>query len=80
MPTNQIRVLPVSRVASTEVYACHRGKNCFLPLWNLIFTTLDIDFFFYESLCNRHFKGHTEPQANLSIPCEEIVNYYDTNN
>ena len=33
-----------ARVASTEVYACHRGKNDFLTTWKLIFTTLEINF------------------------------------
>ena len=28
-------------VADTEVCACHRGENSFLPTWKLIFTTLE---------------------------------------
>ena len=38
---NQSNHVACAHVAGTEVCACHRGENSFLPPWKLIFTTLE---------------------------------------
>ena len=41
-------------VAGTEICACHRGENTFLPPWKLIFTTVENCFFYHHRKIHEH--------------------------
>ena len=78
MPTNQMSVT-CARVASTEVYACHRGKNWILPQWNLIFYHLGYWFLLLWKLIFYHRGNWFPPTQKLIFTTMAIDFYYHWN-